>query len=157
MKRKNCRIFFAIVTLIAVILGLAACTEKEETPTAVFDAEEAFGKLLTDVRYAEALEDVSDTAEFTFPDLPANTDVRMYAAESGAYADRIIMIKAADEKDVGAVKAAAEKHLEELSAQLKDYNPEEVPKVGNAVVYTNGVFVFVCVTDDADTVKNILR
>ena len=75
MKRKNCRIFFAIVTLIAVILGLAACTEKEDTPTAVFDAEEAFGKLLTDVRYAEALEDVSDTAEFTFPDLPANTDV----------------------------------------------------------------------------------
>lgn len=158
MKRSFLNVFCSVAVLAAVMLTLAACGgDKTEPSTAAFDAENAFARLLAEVKYAETLADTESSAEFTFAELPQNAEVKMYACKSGSHPDELIMLKAAKEEDVQALEAAAKTHLSELTAQLKDYNPQEAPRVENAVVYTKGLYVFVCVTDDVETVKAILK
>ena len=154
MKRSFLNVFCAVAVLAAVILTLAACGgDKTEQTTAAFDAENAFSRLLSEVKYA----DTSSSADFMFSDLPQNAEIKMYTCESGSHPDELIMMKAAKEEDVQALETAAKTHLTELTAQLRDYNPQEVPRVENAVVCTNGLYVFVCVTDDVETAKAILK
>ena len=158
MKKRFLNVFGAVAVLAAIILTLAACGgDKTEATKEAFDAEKAFSRLLSEVKYAETLADISSSAEYMFSDLPQNVEIRMYNCESGSHPDELIMMKAAKEEDVSALENAAKTHLSELTAQLKDYNPQEVPRVENAVVYTNGLYVFVCVTDDAETAKAILK
>lgn len=158
MNRSFLNVFCAVAVLAAVILTLAACGgDKTGQTTAAFDAEKAFSRLLSEVKYAETLADTSSSADFMFSDLPQNAEIKMYTCESGSHPDELIMMKAAKAEDVQALETAAKTHLTELTAQLRDYNPQEVPRVENAVVCTNGLYVFVCVTDDVETAKAILK
>lgn len=158
MKRTGIGVFCVVITLFAVVFGLVACDKTETAPTTeAFDAESAFSRLLSEVKYAETLADTSSAAEFTFSDLPKDSEVKMYSCESGSHPDELILLKAAADSDVSALEQAARTHLSELVSQLKDYNPQEVPRVENAVVVTKGLYVFVCVTDDTETAKAILK
>ncbi len=101
-------------------------TKREQN--AAFDAENAFSRLLSEVKYAETLSDTSSSADFMFSDLPQNAEIKMYTCESGSHPNELIMMKAAKEEDMQALETAAKTHLTELTAQLRDYNPQEVPK-----------------------------
>ena len=75
-----------------------------------------------------------------------------YGYSSESYADEVTVILANEEKDVKVIKG----HLEErISRRMKDfmgYKPEEVAKLENAVVYTEGLYVVMVVSADPDAV-----
>lgn len=75
-----------------------------------------------------------------------------YGYSSEAYADEVTVILANEEKDVKVIKG----HLEDrISRRMKDfmgYKPEEFAKLENAVVYTEGLYVVMVVSDDPDAV-----
>ena len=139
MKLFKNLVCIALVCIMAVFC-FAGCKKQDEAKEAAkgFDAEASFTKLLNDVQYAETLEDRSSSSEFFFPEVPSDVEIKYFCAPSGRYVDSLIMFKAADKDELPA-------------------NPAEEPKLQNAVIYENGLYVFVCITDDVAAVNNILK
>lgn len=150
MKKK--RVSLIICTVLVFVLCLTGCSGSNNKD---FNAEEKLNSLLTEVTYSSELEDIGDVAGYIFTGLPEGTQVKMYDA-TGEYADELVMFTAAQASDTDAIKTAIETHLAELEHQLQNYHPEEVSKATDAVVYSNDVYVFLCVTSDTDTANKIL-
>ena len=131
----------------------ALVAQKPDVPAEVFDAEKAFSRLLSEVKFDAELEDASDMAEYMFADLPEDTEVKMYMAD-GAYSDSVIMLKGSDK---AAIRAALDEYLSSLKKEAGRYNPEELTKLEKAVIFENGDYVFCCVTADSETVNSILH
>ena len=112
MKRSFLNVFCAVAILAAIILTLAACGgDKKGQTTAAFDAENAFSRLLSEVKYAETLSDTSSSADFMFSDLPQNAEIKMYTCESGSHPDELIMMKGAKEEDCRLLKQRQKRTL----------------------------------------------
>ena len=61
---------FSKLTAIALVMVFAAVLAACGPKAAPFDADAAFSKLLSDVKYAQTLEDASAYVEYTIGDLP---------------------------------------------------------------------------------------
>jgi hypothetical protein len=61
-----------------------------------------------------------------------------------------------DAGKLDAVMESVDKHLEQMTGQFKNYIPEEVAKIENAVVWQGGSHVLVCISNDYATAKAIL-
>ncbi|MBR0135671.1 MAG: DUF4358 domain-containing protein [Clostridia bacterium] len=158
MKLFKNLVCIALVCIMAVFC-FAGCKKQDEAKEDAkgFDAEASFTKLLNDVQYAEALEDRSSSSEFFFPEVPSDVEIKYFCAPSGRYVDSLIMFKAADKDELPAIKDSIDSYIGSVTAEFHTYNPAEEPKLQNAVIYENGLYVFVCITDDVAAVNNILK
>ena len=140
--------------LCTAALALNILTACAPSPPA-FDADAALDGLLHQVRYDSTLTDVSSNAEFYFTDLPDGTIVTMYTAQ-GTSSDQVILFEARKQEDVPAIEALIQTHLNSLAQQAANYLPEEAAKIQDALVYTNGVYVVLCITSDTATARELL-
>ena len=150
---KKCICIIQVILIVLGVLTLSACGSK---PAEQLDPEATFDALLSDVKYADELNDVSGNAKYYFEGMPEGTEIKMYCTGGSSYNDRVILLKAKDEKSVDAVVESVNKHIDGLKKQAELYSPEETSKLKNSVVYVSGSNVFVCITDDTDTVHKIL-
>ena len=147
MKKFLCIVF----VLLFGVAALSACGGGKK-----LDAEAAFQSLLTEVTYAKELTDLSANAPYYFENMPQDAEIKLYRASGSSNTDQLIMVKA---KDADGVKAAAEsvgKYLDGLKKQAQLYTPEEMQKLNNAVIFDSDNYLFVCITEDLDTVHQIL-
>lgn len=141
-----------LIALMAMVF-MTACNKGGE---AAFDADKAFDRLLNEVTYAQPLDDISSHAEFMFGDLPEGVEIKLYTAGDNC-ADCAMMFKAKDKEGVAAIEQSVKEYLDSMIKECKFYNPDEVPKLENAVLFIKDLTVIACVTDDVDTVNKILK
>lgn len=140
-----------LCTAALALTTLTACASS----AASFDARAALDELLHQVNYDGALLDISDNAPFYFTGLPDGTTVTMYTTQ-GTSSDQVILFQARDQKDVPTIETLIQTYLDSLTQQAANYTPEEVPKIKDALVYTNGLSVLLCITDDAAAARELL-
>lgn len=141
------------MTALLIVGGMTACTRPAEEP---FDAEKTLDRLLTEVKYAAELEDISEYAEYMLDGVPDGSEVKMYTA-GGKNVDFVIMVKVPSEDGVSAAKAAISAYVDSCREEANRYEPEEIPKLDSAVTYVNGCYVFAAATADTEAVSNILK
>lgn len=76
---------------------------------------------------------------------------------SGVGQDEIVLIKAADESNVADIQNALQTYYDSKLAQQENYNPEEAEKIRNCSVETNGLYVTLIVSNDADQITEIVN
>lgn len=130
-------------------------TEESETP----DVQTVADALLDQGDFNDKLAAVDKTMALT----------RLYALEenivdgcafytnTNATAEEIAVIKVKDSKDADIVKAAYNKRIEDQKAACKDYLPDEMPKLDAAVIYTNGNYIILCVSNDSGKIEDSLK
>lgn len=148
------KIIFSICLLLVCAFLFAACGKQEGE---AFDAEKAFERILSEVKYGAKLEDVSKSAEFAFSGVPEGTEIRFWTSEDGKLADAAILFKAKELSDMTAIKTAVEQYVAQRKTEAERYSPEEVSKLENTVILENGVYLIVCVTDDVNAARDILK
>lgn len=141
----------AIALAVMFIMAFAACGNGKSE----FNADETLSKLLSEVKYADKLEDISDFGPLLLGDLPEGTEVRMHQAQS-QHTDSVIMLKAKDEGDTAELEKAIRAYIEQMIAEVHHYSAEEAAKLENAVISSNGCYIFCCITDDTATARKIL-
>ena len=140
-----------LCTAALALASLTACASS----AASFDAHTALDELLHQVQYDGALLDISDNAPFYFTGLPDGTAVTMYTTQ-GTSSDQVILFQAKGKEDVPAIEALIQTYLDSLAQQAVNYTPEEVPKIKDALVYTNDVYVLLCITEDTAAARELL-
>ena len=140
---------FSAALIIVFCLCLFGCGGEKP-----FDAEAAFTRLLSEVAYEAELEDESEIAPLMFV-LPEGTEARFYSA-GGASEDVLLMLTAPEGSDAAALDEAVDTYLAERLYDAERYSPEQVQKLKNAVRYSGGGRVILCVTDDYETARAII-
>ena len=149
------RKIFAMLLAAVLCLSLAACGGEKATDKTV-DAAAMFKALLNDVTYSgDATEfEASETnvAMILGGTLPEGTEAYL-AANNSSYL-RCAVFACTDKDADAAVKALIQRYIDE-SIDAK-YNVDEVALLQKAKVHTNGRYVAVAVTDDADGVDKVI-
>lgn len=142
----------ALLLCIAMLAGMSGCQFGQPRQ---INIQALFATLLAQVRFATPLEDTGDDATVYFPALPQGASLTLYLG-SGYFADEAALIILESEDDADDALDAVETHLEQKRNQFMNYIPEELGKIGDAVVWQESQYIIVCITDDTQTAQEIL-
>ena len=88
---------------------------------------------------------------------PEQIEESMFYTNSQATAEEIAVIKVKSEEYVQAVKEAYETRIADQKTACESYLPDEMPKLEAAVIYENGKYVVLCVSNDSDKALEIIQ
>ena len=151
MKRLVC-----LVLALVMVLSMTACGKDKKQEAKEYDGAALLQAILEQVKFSDTMTSVGEFASLYFPDLPESAKIEMYTG-SGYYADELVLISVSDASDMEAVKASVDVHMEQLTAQFKNYIPEEVAKIEKAIVWQGGSHTIVCISNDYATAQKILN
>ena len=133
----------------------AASEEKKELPS----SQEMADAMLDKGDFKDSLATVDNTMAINRLYMldAAIVEEAAFYTNSNATAEEIAVIKVKDAESVETVKAAYETRVAEQKEACKDYLPDEMPKLEDAVIYSNGNYVILCVSNDSDTMLDIIE
>lgn len=147
MKKMVC----ALMAVVLLLAGTACEKEPEKEPS--FPAEVTIQALLDSGAFSEPLEELDlDIAVMMFW---LNGDVEEYEGSkiyysTGATSEIAAVISVRDESKVPEVDAALKAWVNSQIEAEKDYRPDEVPKLENAIIEARGFTVLLVVAADAE-------
>lgn len=143
----------AIIVSAALCFSFAACgnpkpTGKQPTATDVVTAVAA----QVEFKDTMSLVDEKLFSNFYRLDEEKVADRAMYTG-SRATAEEVTVIRMKNEADVQLAKDAMAERLEDQRIAYENYVPEELPKIENAAIYSQGAYVILVVANDTSKVE----
>lgn len=160
-RQKNTAIRKTIGFLLPCVLLLCgACGSNETTkPVSMYDLRVAMEAADDSLPEMLNINSAEDGAKDKFTQHICKMDYDKvagffvsYAAEGGL-ADEIVVVAVKDASDVKEVKELLEKHKENRYHLLEQYEPREVKRVSDGLVFSDGNYAVLIICDRADAVK----
>lgn len=121
------------------------------------DEEALAEELKSTVAFEDQLEPVDEDLALSLYGL---TDEQVDSMEvymgTGAKAEEIAVMEAAEGTDVSVLEEAANHRVESLRTDFVDYIPEEMPKLEDPVIVTSGDYVILCVSGDNEGAQKVI-
>ena len=151
MKKKIAAIMFLIM------LGTLAGCSKEKKEDRVIDVHTMAQSLLNDITYEDQLTKVEGNM-FQMIYGISQEDIEEYEAyvSTGATAEEIAVIKAKDEATAESMEEKLTERVEAQKNSFANYIPKEVEKLEEAVVYQEGVYVVLSISNDDEKAEKII-
>ena len=142
---------------LTLLLSLAACGGKPEEEPAPFSPTDA-AALLSSGAFSETLEAIdADVACALYGiDETTLTDAAVYGS-TGTTAEELAILTLTDEEAAQAALTALGYRVEDRTAAMENYLPNEVPKLQNAVLEQRGNTVLLVVASDYSPVENFIN
>ena len=151
MKKKIAAMMFLIM------LGTLAGCSKEKKEDRVIDVHTMAQSLLNDITYEDQLTKVEGNM-FQMIYGISQEDIEEYEAyvSTGATAEEIAVIKAKDEATAESMEEKLTDRVEAQKNSFANYIPKEVEKLEEAVVYQEGVYVVLSISNDDEKAEKII-
>ncbi|MBP8639977.1 MAG: DUF4358 domain-containing protein [Oscillospiraceae bacterium] len=138
------------------LLLLAACMITgifsgcvQEAKPAVYDLEALSSQLEQSGAFSDILSPVSkDIAKSFYGFEDADVTECVVLCSTGATTEEIALFKCATEEAATKLKASADKRVQTQKETYESYAPAEPPKLDDAIVTQNGLYVFYIVSAD---------
>ena len=95
--------------------------------------------------------------EYLYNTSPDRAKDGAYGYASEAVADEITIIYATEKDDVEVIENHLEERIERRAMDFEGYKPEEVEKLYNAVIDTNGQYVFMVVSENPQDIIDLIN
>ncbi len=161
MKKK---FLFILVLAVAMMVLFTACEKDKEdkgTQAEVKDVktQEAADTIRTQGDFKDELATVHNTTALTrlYVLDEANIEEAAFYTNSSSTAEEIAVIKVKSPDYIDTVKAAYEKRIADQKDACKDYLPDEMPKLDSAVIYVNGNYAVLCISNDNSKMEGIIK
>lgn len=143
-----------IVLFLSLILILTACSSDITEP---FPGDVST-HLTENIEFQSLVEVEADRLSNYYKiDTEKIDTMSVFICGSGGYADEIAIFKLNNKSDVKDVKSIVEERKKTLDSLFVDYVPEEMYKIDDAVIYTNGKYVCFVVSSDNDKALSIIK
>lgn len=147
------RIYFTMLCL-SFIMICSACSKKEEKDV---DVKALSNSLLSELTYQDELSEIDlTTAQMIYAIEENSVAESAFYVSSGATAEEIAVIKCQNSDEAKKVKEALELRVQEQTESFRDYVPEELEKLGKAVIKEKGSYVILSISNDPDQAKSII-
>lgn len=142
-----------LVAVLAACLALSGCGQKaaqapkpcEEIAAAIAQAPVRFEELVPQER--------AETIAYLGLDGDLLEDSALWMDASAATTELVAVLTATDEKGAAALQGDVERFLEDMVDTYRDYAPDEVPKLKDAVLEARGRQLILIVSKDAAAAK----
>lgn len=150
MKRLVLVIFSCLVMI--SVIGCSSSKDK------FINNEEIAKDLLSSISFKEELSKVDDDTAYRLYDIDKD-DIESECTYigSGATAEEVSVWMVKDDSSINKIKEKVHKRVEEQKKGYKDYKPEEVPKLENAVITTKYNYIVLCISEDNSKAKEIIN
>ena len=140
-----------------IMLGTLAGCSKEKKEDRVIDVHTMAQSLLNDITYEDQLTKVEGNM-FQMIYWISQEDIEEYEAyvSTGATAEEIAVIKAKDEATAESMEEKLTDRVEAQKNSFANYIPKEVEKLEEAVVYQEGVYVILSISNDDEKAEEII-
>lgn len=151
MKLKNKLISLFVLP----VMFLSACGNGEPAKTP--EPKDVTAAIVAEIEMNSAVEkgkaDIADY--YTDLDVSKVESASFYICGSGAYPDEVAVIKMTDAADVNTAKTSLQNRLDKQIELYSTYTPDEMYKLDNAKVYTNGNYAILLACADNEKAKEI--
>ncbi len=149
----NSKKVVAIVLTAVMLLSLAGCIKKQSAPV---DGDALFQVLQQQVAFETELDDKGEKSAAYFSGVPEGAQVRLLVG-SAYYSDCLVMLKTARESDLAAATKCIQDYLGQMHDHFISYQPDQVGKLENALLWSQDVWAIACVTADMAKAQEILN
>lgn len=150
---------FLAITLLSTATGCGEKQEKKAETNIEIDVQGFADDILSQCNFTDSLATVDQSIALTRLYSLDQTQIKECAfyTNSNATAEEIAVIEVISSDYVDDVKAAYETRVENQKKACKDYLPDEMKKLESSVIYTNGNYVVLCVSDDNAKAEDIIK
>ncbi len=166
---KFAKLFLTLTAVVMCATGFTACGNSQEENASTADVQNAQAdvskdvveiadKLKSDIAFVDTLNELSP--EMTEKLLGVKQEWysagKVYVGSGGATAEEIACFEAVDGDSAGNVKSALDSRVEAQKKAFENYQPKEMDKLNDPVIVVEGNYVFMCISDDNETAKEII-
>ncbi len=146
------KVISVILAALSIMSIFASCSKNEGKTPATSDVVSA---IESSTKFEEliALTDDNIGRRYYGIDLDAIEEYTVKVCSSGAMADEIAVFKVKEKDDVEDMLETVRERQQELYDSFVDYVPEEIGNIDNAVIGSNGNYVYFIVCDDRKAAK----
>ena len=155
MNKKKIIIFLVIILIIIIAVILFIQRNKENIQINIEGLAEEISKSNA---FEDQLEKID--SEMTMQDYNFSTDEIEQLVSyqgSGASSEEIVILQVKDKNYINSVKEKINTRLSERREAFESYLPTEVGKIDNSILRVEGNYIILCVTNDANTVNNVIN
>lgn len=145
-----------VALIICMLIAMVGCGGGKDKEWTSF-TEPLAGELMKGVNFSDELASVDMNLVSTMygVDETKLVDYKVLMS-SGGTADEVAIFFAQSDEYAKELKKLAETRIEDQKSVMESYLPNEMGKLNNAVIVAEGPYVVLCVTDDAETAKEII-
>ncbi|PKM74208.1 MAG: hypothetical protein CVU91_03955 [Firmicutes bacterium HGW-Firmicutes-16] len=149
------RLSLILLAFCITVGAFSGCTQKAK-PTE-YDLKAIAAQLQESGAFSDFLSPITKViAESFYGFEDADVTECVVYCSTGATTEEIALFKCANEEAATKLKANAEKRTETQKAIYESYAPKEPPKLDDAIVTKNGLYVFYIVSDDSAKAQAVL-
>ncbi len=131
-----------------IIPGQSDNASMSEEETAV-TPEKITSEIMDEIEIPSAVSKNIDSLGLYYDiDTALISDMSLYICGSGAYPDELAVFKLNNASDADTVKASIQKRLDSQISLYKDYTPDEMYKLEDAVLKSKGDYVYLLVCEN---------
>ena len=131
-----------------------AASSAKSSQAAAVDVTKVADRLLNEIKYDDKLAEAEkESIDVIYPGLPKDKikAMKIYVSSSGGTSEEIAAFEANDEETAKEIETKAQK------TSFKNYVPEELKRLENALVIRKGNYVYLSVSGDPDKAKSIIE
>ena len=141
----------ALILALAMVFALAGCGSEEKEPVDI----NALGQQLVEAAaFGEPMNALDSAVALGLYGAQEGTSVAAWAG-TGATAEEVAVFDCGSAEAAEALVKTLEQRNEVRASQYADYDPEEVPKIENAVLVSGGQYVVLVVAQDPGSAASI--
>ena len=151
-----------LCTLMAVMcIGTAAltgCGSDSDSSTANSANSAAAAQTKDGIEFKDELAELDEAKIEKIIGISADsyTKAKVYVSSSGGTAEEIDCFEAKDADSAKAIADTLTARVESQKKVFENYVPEEMTKLNDPVLVTNGNYVYLCLSNDNDKAKEII-
>lgn len=145
----------AAALALGLCLLLCSCSK-----SSYISFDDVYNDLVTKIDFGSNMIECSQTAAENFYfiyDTDILEDYVIYMDESNATPNEIALFRLAKESDRTTMETIVKNRVNDLKIGFEDYNPDEMYKLENAVIKSQGDYVMLVICKDSDTANDILK
>lgn len=137
-----------------------AASSAKSSQAAAVDVTKVAARLLNEIKYDDKLAEAEkESIDVIYPGLPKDKikAMKIYVSSSGGTSEEIAAFEAGDEETAKEIETKLNERVEAQKTSFKNYVPEELKRLENALVIRKGNYVYLSVSGDPDKAKSIIE
>lgn len=161
-NQKNLKKSIALsLALLCILLGFTGCGNQPSAKSGPELYQTLSAEAATKLKFAEKLAEVDkETTCLTYGLELSQVSEAMMLVGSGAYVDEFAIFLASDGTKAEALKAKAEERVAFQKKLYTNYNPQELPKLEQPLLFVKDNLVVLCIGGEKETtdyLKSVLK
>lgn len=158
IQKNNTARILTLLLLAATLFSFTGCGGNGSGAGGAIDMDKLALELQNGIEFKDSMSEVDSAVFYSLYGLTKDdADSGVMISSTGATAEEITIIHAASADKMDAVMTAVDSHVQAQRDGFEDYVPGELDKLKNPVIQQIGDYVVLCVSNDNDKAKAIIK